>query len=199
MALPSAHYPKREVDCRVRRRMRSVLNTRSCIPNDQLLSERNSGIHNGRNGKAPCWHFRLFRCDATIRRHAEMEIWSAAFSHTMGWHPTKVERPKTCNSISFFRGTFLPLKELLLVLPQNPWCLKCHRIKTRTISRASKAVSRAVAASKSPISRISSLARSRARVDNKAVNRADSRTDNQSLPLSAPSTSAGGFLMCLIR
>jgi hypothetical protein len=75
------------------------------------------------------------------------------------------------------RGTFLPLDELLSVSSRFR-SLKCRRIKTKTISRTS----RAVAASKSPISRISSLARSRARVDNKAVNRADSRTDNQSAP-----------------
>ena len=73
--------------------------------------------------------------------------------------------------------------------PQNPWSLKCRRIKTRTISRISKAAkvaSRAAAASRSPISKISSRPRSRVRADSKAVNRADSRIDNQSPTLRSP-------------
>ena len=78
-----------------------------------------------------------------------------------------------------FRGTFLPLVHLLRVR-QNPWSLKCRKIKTRTINRISKAArvaSKAAVASRNPISKISSRARSPVRADSKAVNRADSRTE----------------------
>ena len=78
------------------------------------------------------------------------------------------------------------------------------QIKIRTISKISKAAkvaSRAAAASRSPISKISSRPRSRVRVDSKAVNRADSRTDNQSPTLHVLPPAAqmlGGFLSRLI-
>ena len=112
-----------------------------------------------------------------------------------GGHPTKVERQKTCTSISFFRGTFLPLKELLWVLPSKPMVLEMSQNQNQNDKQNQQGGQQGGGGQQKPDQQISSQARSRVRADSKAVNRAGSKIDNQSDPSrSAPSANAGGFL-----